>query len=804
ATIDVLVDHFLRLLEEIAADPDRRVGDYPLISEVERRQILDERHRLELGDVLGSEIRKRLEAASRVYLLDRKLRLVPLAGVGEIYLEGIEPASVEFPGAAAAAAAWRPHPLSREPGSCLLATGLRGRRRADGRPELLAPAALAADIGDRPPATVGDSPAVEAAVVDKRRAGLKKRQSRFSEARKALLARRLRGRSKKTPAADGIPRRPAPDPGSRDTAPLSFAQQRLWFLEQLDPRTGLYNIPHPVRLAGSLDLAALARSLNEIVRRHEVLRTTFVSVEGEPLQVIASSLELGLPVVDLRRLTRGAREAESRRLATAELERPFDLSRGPLLRATVLRLAGEDHVILLTIHHIISDGWSMEVLTRELATLFQAISAGKPPALAELPIQYADYAIWQRQWLSGEGLEKLLGYWKEQLAGAAPRLELPADRPRPAVQTFRGRSLGIAFSPELSEALARLARQEKATMFMTLLAGLTALLARTTGQHDVVVGTPVAGRDRRELEDLIGFFINTLVLRTVMSDGNFRQHLARTRQVALDAFAHQDLPFEHLVEELQPQRDLSSTPLFQVMFILHSSSQGSGEMPGLTMVSLAEEGSAKFDLTLSLEGGAGRVHGSLGYNTDLFDRTTMERWSGQLELLLAAIVDDPERRLGELPRLAAAERHQLLAEWNDTAAAKPPGGLIHELFERQATRTPEAVALVFGDQRWSYRELDRRANQLAHHLRSLGVGAEVRVGVCAERSAELVVALLGVLKSGGAYVALDPGYPPERVAFMLEDAGVRILLTQEQIRDAIQGDFGNGNGIGNGENLAYV
>ncbi|MCP4658775.1 MAG: hypothetical protein GY856_25470, partial [bacterium] len=328
ATIDVLVDHFLRLLEEIAADPDRRVGDYSLISEAERRQILDDQNRLEVAEALGSEIRKRLEAAARCYLLDRKLRLVPLAGVGEIFLEGLEPASVELPDPAAAAAAWRPHPFTREPGSSLFATGLRGRRRADGRPELLAEPDSAPAVGDRPPATAGDSPAAEAAVVDKRRAGLKSRQSRLSEARKALLARRLRGRSKKP--AEGIPRRPVPDPGSLDTAPLSFAQQRLWFLEQLEPGTGLYNIPRPVRLAGQLDLDVLARSLNEIVRRHEILRTTFVSVEGEPLHVIASSLELGLPVVDLRRLTRGAREAESRRLATAELERSFDLSRGPL------------------------------------------------------------------------------------------------------------------------------------------------------------------------------------------------------------------------------------------------------------------------------------------------------------------------------------------------------------------------------------------------------------------------------------------------------------------------------------------
>ncbi|MCP4660793.1 MAG: AMP-binding protein, partial [bacterium] len=458
---------------------------------------------------------------------------------------------------------------------------------------------------------------------------------------------------------------------------------------------------------------------------------------------------------------------------------------------------------------------------------------GEPAGLPELPVQYADFAHWQRRWLAGEVLEAELAYWRGELTGAPPCLELPTDRPRPAMQTFRGRHLRVALSQELSEALAALSRQHAATLFMTLMAAFKTLLSRWTGETDVVVGSPIAGRTHKELEGLIGFFVNTLVLRTDLSGGpGFDELLAQVRRVALDAYAHQNVPFERLVEELDPDRDMSFTPLFQVMFGLQnaglqnaSQASAQGAAPAADSPA-AEPGTAKFDLTLSLRETSAGLRGSLEYNVDLFDSTTIERLAAHLRGLMAAVVEDPEARIAELPWFAAAERHQLLREWNDTGSADRPAGLIHELFERQVARTPEAVALVFEDQRLSYGELDRRANQLAHHLRSLGILPESRVGLCAERSPELVVALVGILKSGAAYVALDPGYPPERLAFMLADAGIGVLVTEECLRGrlgdalpkpapevvmldsgsgagACQGDFGIGNGA-TPENLAYV
>ncbi|MCP4661554.1 MAG: non-ribosomal peptide synthetase, partial [bacterium] len=491
-------------------------------------------------------------------------------------------------------------------------------------------------------------------------------------------------------------------PVARDQElPLSFAQQRLWFLDQLDPGSAAYNIPLAVRLNDAVEAGLLERIFNEVVRRHEVLRTTFAATAGEPRQVIAEQLHLPLPVIDLGPLSSQDRRLEAERLAAAEARRPFDLTLGPLVRFTLARLADDDQVVMATMHHIVSDGWSMGVFLRELAALHDAFSRGetapgRPAPLAELPIQYADFACWQRRWLAGEVLEAQLGYWRAELAGAPPLLDLPTDRPRPAVQTFRGRHLGMALSEPLSGALARRSREQGVTLFMTLLAAFQILLSRLTGQEDIVVGSPIAGRNHKQIEGLIGFFVNTLVLRTDLSgDPPYRELLARVRQVALGAYAHQDLPFEQLVEVAQPQRDLSSTPLFQVMFILQNASREAEETPGLALSPLATEGgTAKFDLTLSLQESTRGVSGSLEYNTDLFDRTTIERLRAHFELLLAAIVDDPDERLGELPRLAAAERHQLLVEWNDTAAEDRPAGLIHELFERQVRRTPEAVALL--------------------------------------------------------------------------------------------------------------
>ncbi|HVR99450.1 MAG TPA: amino acid adenylation domain-containing protein, partial [Thermoanaerobaculia bacterium] len=557
--------------------------------------------------------------------------------------------------------------------------------------------------------------------------------------------------------------------------PLSFAQERLWFLDQLEPGSSTYNMPLAVRLEGPLDVPALGAALAAVARRHESLRTTFGRTpEGVPVQVIAPAGPLALPVVDLAALPAAAREPEVRRLAGAEAERAFDLAVGPLLRAALLRLAERDHAALVTMHHIVSDGWSMGIFLAELAALYE----GSP--LPELPIQYADFAAWQRRWLDGEILAGQLAYWRRQLAAAPQSLALTTDRPRPAIQSFRGTSRAFALPAAVSQTLAGLSRREGATPFMTLLAVFQALLGRTAGEEDLVVGSPIAGRNRREVEDLIGLFVNTLALRADLSgDPSFRGLLARVRQMSLDAYAHQDLPFERLVEELQPVRDLSRNPVFQVMFTLQNAPRTVTEMAELTLSPLSGEGgTAKFDLLLSLQEGEDGIRGGLEYNTDLFDEATAVRLLSRFERLLAAVVEDPERRLSQLPAWTEPERHQMLMEWNDSPAVAETGKTLHELFAAQSERTPEAVAVVWGEERWTYRQLARRAGQMARRLVEQGVGPEVRVGVCARRSPDLVAALLGILEAGGAYVPLDPSYPAERLAFMLADAGVRVLLTE--------------------------
>ncbi|MCP4656406.1 MAG: AMP-binding protein, partial [bacterium] len=565
----------------------------------------------------------------------------------------------------------------------------------------------------------------------------------------------------------------------RQAVPLSFAQQRLWFLDQFEPGSPLYNIYHAVPLGGTVSPVVLARIFNEVVRRHEVLRTTFAMLEGRPLQVIAAELELPLPEVDLQGLPERDREAETWRLARREARLPFDLGRGPLVRITLVRLAAEYQMVLMTMHHIVSDGWSRGVLMNEVTALREALSRGETaPPLPELPIQYADFACWQRQWLEGEVLEAELGYWREQLAGVPQRLELPTDRPRPVMQTFSGRHLPVPLSEELAGGLPALGRQQGATRFMTFLAAFKALLSRWTGQTDVVVGTPIAGRTRKEMEGLIGFFVNTLVLRADLSrNPTFRELLARVRQVALDGYAHQDLPFERLVEELAPERDLGTNPLFQVMFVLQNAPSTGVELPEVTVGTMGVEGgTAKFDLTLFLrESGLG---GTLEYNTDLFDATTMARLAAQFARLLGGIVEDPERRLADLPLLSAAERHQLLEAWNDTGAPSPRAAGVAELFRAQAVRTPERVALVLGAEQVSYRGLEGCSNRVAHYLRTLGVGPEVPVGMAIERSIDLIVAMLGVFKSGGFLVPLDRSLPAERLGFIIEDAGVEVILTR--------------------------
>jgi amino acid adenylation domain-containing protein len=574
--------------------------------------------------------------------------------------------------------------------------------------------------------------------------------------------------------------------------PVSFAQQRLWFLNQLEPESPAYNTAMTVRMSGRLDSAALHRSLIAIVERHEILRTSFRIVDGQPLQLIAPSLDLPVPLVDLRHLPAATAEAEAGRLAAAEALQPFDLQRAPLLRASLLRLDETTHILLLTLHHIITDGWSMGVLVQELSVFYTAFTQGTLPDLPELPIQYADYAIWQRDWLSPQGghavLDRHLAYWRQQLASAPAVLELPTDRPRPPVQTFRGADLQITIAAPLCESLVRLSKRAGATLFMTLLAAFQTLLYRYTAQTDIVVGSPIANRRRTELECLIGLFVNTLALRTDLS-GNprFTELLQRVRDMTLEAYAHQDVPFEQLVEALAPERNLSHSPIFQVLFVLQNAPASTIALPGLTLTPLPDQGGvAKFDLTLMLEETDAGLQGWFEYNTDLFDATTIARLADHFVMLLQAIVDDSNTRLSDLTLLTAAEREQMLAQWNATQSAYNDQACFHQLFEFQATRTPDSVAVIFntGSRQQgalTYRELNERANQLAHHLRARGVGPESRVGICVERSLELLVGLLGILKAGGAYVPLDPSYPEDRLAFMLADAQAQVVVTQRHL-----------------------
>jgi amino acid adenylation domain-containing protein len=570
-----------------------------------------------------------------------------------------------------------------------------------------------------------------------------------------------------------------PAPRKGEGVPLSFAQQRLWFLDQLEPGLPVYNIPEAIRLSGRLDAEALRRALNEVVRRHESLRTTFVVKDGRPVQSIAPSLALALPVLDLRDLPEGVREEEARRLAREEAQRPFDLSAGPLVRASLLRLGEEEHVALLTVHHIVSDGWSMDVLVRELAALYDAYSQGKPSPLAELPVQYADYAAWQREWLSGGRLESQLSYWKGQLEGA-PALELPTDRPRQAAQTYGGATETFSVSRETSDALKALTQSEGATLFMTLLAAFQILLSRYARQEDVVVGTPIAGRNHPDTENLIGFFVNTLALRTkVDGAASFRELLRRVRELTLKAYDNQDVPFEMLVEELSPGRARGHMPLFQVGFTMQNAQGKAVELRGLSVSHVGVgSGTTKLDLSLlTAETGRG-LAATFEYNTDLFDAATVRRMAGHFVNLLDAVAEDAGRPVAELSLLSDDERRRVLFEWNDTRRGGEGPALLHELFERQAALTPEAAAVVFGEELLTYGELDARANRLARYLQALGAGPDVPVGVLLERSAEMVVALLGVLKAGAAYVPLDPDYPAQRLSFIIEDSRMSVVLTR--------------------------
>jgi amino acid adenylation domain-containing protein len=564
--------------------------------------------------------------------------------------------------------------------------------------------------------------------------------------------------------------------------PLSFAQERLWFLEQLDPENRAYRIPVAIRLRGKLSHESLERSLIEIVRRHEALRTAFRLLDEGPVQVVEDAADFHMWIADLREIDEVDRENQMHRLVQTEIEQRLDLAAGRLFRAGLVQLAAEEHVLVLTMHHIISDGWSLGVLVGELSTLYEANRNHREAPLTELPIQYGDYALWQRQWLQGDLLEQQLSYWREQLKGAQAVLDLPTDKPRQVAQTFNGALESLKLPAELAQALSSLSQSEGVTLFMTLLAAFQILLSRYSGQKQFLVGTPIAGRRLQELEGLIGFFANTLVLRTNISgDETCRQLLARVREVCLGAYAHQDVPLEVLIEGM-PERDLSRSPLFQVLFVLQNAPLSPVELPELTLSPMeVDQGTAIFDLTLSLAEEAGTLKASIEYNTDLFERATIQRMLGHYQTLLEAIVTDPAQRTAELPLLTEPERRQILIDWNDTSGPQPDVRCAQELFERQVEQTPEAVALVFENERLSYLELNRRANQLAHHLRALGVGPETAVAICMERSVEMMVAVLAVLKANGAYVPLDPEYPLERLVFMLEDSHAAVLLTQQNL-----------------------
>ncbi|MEG4329117.1 amino acid adenylation domain-containing protein, partial [Microcoleus sp. herbarium5] len=590
-------------------------------------------------------------------------------------------------------------------------------------------------------------------------------------------------------------------PMGRDgNLPLSFAQQRLWFLDQLVPNNPFYNVPAALRLTGSLNFSALQKTFNEIVRRHEALRTNLAVVSGQPVQKIAAAFHLPINVVDLRNLPKESRQTEANRLTAQEAQRSFNLSNDLLLRVTLLQLDDAEYLLMLNMHHIVSDGWSIGVLIQELGALYTAFASEKPSPLPGLSVQYADFAKWQREWLQGEVLETQLAYWRQQLNGIS-MLNLPADRPRPAIQSYRGKRQFLQLPKQLSEALETLSQREGVTLFMTMLAAFKTLLYHYAQQEDIVVGSPIANRNRSEIEALIGFFVNSLVLRTDLS-GNptFREVLNRVKEVALGAYAHQDLPFEKLVEELHPDRALNQNPLFQVAFALQNAPGNRLELPELTLSpQQLDVGTARFDLEFHLwerspnSSGSNQspsnklwvdssegISGMVIYSADLFDEATITRLIGHFQTLLESIVRNPEQRIANLEYLSAQERYHLLVECNNTQADYPQDLCIHQLFEMQADRAPDAVALVFGEERVTYRELNLRSNQLARYLQKMGVGAEVLVGLCCGRSPDLIVGMLGILKAGGAYLILDPSYPAERSSFMVKDAQLSVVLTQQQ------------------------
>jgi amino acid adenylation domain-containing protein len=569
--------------------------------------------------------------------------------------------------------------------------------------------------------------------------------------------------------------------------PLSFAQERLWFLNQLEGAAATYNIPATIRLSGELNIEAFEQSLSTIVNRHHALRTSFVNVAGSPHQVIHSEITFNLELVDLQHLVPNEREIALEKQLSQAAMMPFDLEKAPLLRCILWQLSANEYVCLINMHHIVSDGWSIGVIIRELVNLYPAYCVGEASPLPELEIQYADFAVWQREWLEGEVLEKQLNYWTSHLRGAPELLQLPTDRPRPSIQTYRGATQRFRLDKEISTQLQSISRKKGSTLFMTLLSAFATLLYRYSGQSDIVIGVPIANRHHKEIESLIGFFVNTLALRTRFEENvNFEKLLEQARANILKAYEHQDVPFERIVEALQPKRSLSYSPLFQVMFVLQNEPMEELELPGVLLNGLEQCSKiAKFDLTLSMCESSTGLECAWEYNTDLFDGVTIERMTGHFHRLLSAIVENPSQMVSDISLLSAPERQQLLYEWNNTVKLYPKDKCIQQLFEEQVARTPAAIALMFEDQHLSYGQLNERANQLAHYLRNVGVSSEVLVGICVERSIEMVVGLLGILKAGGAYLPLDPEYPLERLIYIIEDTQVSVLITQQFLAEKL-------------------
>ncbi|PDZ70465.1 non-ribosomal peptide synthetase, partial [Bacillus pseudomycoides] len=569
-----------------------------------------------------------------------------------------------------------------------------------------------------------------------------------------------------------------------ERVPLSYAQQRLWFMNQLEPNSSLYNIPTTWCLKGKWAIEALEKGYNALIHRHEMLRTVFQEINGEPLQVIEDYTTKSLQVIDLRHLPQEEKELQMKDLTQREIEKPFDLSEGPLIRTQLIIMEEEELVLLCTMHHIISDGWSMGILFDEWFALYQAFAEEKTAQLQPLPLQYADFAQWQRDWLKDEVLSQQLEYWQKELNGELPVLKLPFDSPRPAVQSYKGDTYQVILPVALLERIKAFSRQEGATLFMTLLAGYQGFLSRYTGQKDILVGSPIANRNHKEIEGLIGFFVNTLVYRANLTDDlTFKELVAQVKGKALKAQEYQDVPFEKVVEVLQPERNASHSPIFQTMFTLQTHSR---KLPKILDHSLEPIPSymavAKFDLTVVMEETEEGLQVAFEYNTDLFNASTINRMAKHFEPWLSEVMDSPQKSIGSLKLMSKGEEKQLLKEWNDTRVEYPTESIIQELFEQQTARTPEAVALVYKNQRLTYKELNERANQLAHSLLKKGVGPETMVGICMERSVEMIVGLLGILKAGGAYVPLDPTYPEQRLKYILDNANIKLMVTQRNVK----------------------